>query len=465
MKKGLFSFTIPTFLGLILLIAGIGAGIWLVRNKQLLGINNAPQAAPKNVTVTNISSDRFTVSWITETATVGFVKYGEGEKISQQAIDHRDQLSGETKSYFTHYVNVEGLKPSANYIFKIGSGGNNNLYDNQGQAFKVTTGPVLGTQPTTDIIYGQVVTQENKAAEGAIVYITANNSAPISALVGKDGMWAKPLQTARTTDLTNYITYDAGSTVLTINASSGLDKNLNAQILVNTKNDTPVPTIVLGKDEDYLADAVQTQEPKILPPAPNPASSNLPGQFPQEPLEELEQEATSSGFSQVTDVNATASAAAISIKNPAKDGEKLNTSKPLFLGQGPKEKVLTIKVESPKTYTGTVTVDEDGQWQYTPPADLTAGNHNITVSYIDENGVKKEVSRQFVVLAAGSTDIPAFEASSSAISSPSAAPRISMPSTSSGIPSSGIIGPTFLMTILGMLFVIAGIWIHRLKTD
>lgn len=442
-------------------MAGIAAGVYLVRKQQLFNIKAGPQTLPKNVTLTNVASDRFTVSWVTEASTYGFIQWGETEKLGKTVSDYRDQLSGETKSYTTHYVNVEGLSPSKKYFFKIGSGGTRNLYDDKGQPFQVTTGPILGTQPPTDIIYGQVTTYDKKPAEGVVVYITLANAVPVSALVGKDGMWAKPLHTTRTTDLSSYAPYDAASSVLTIKATLGLEANNNATVLVTTKNDTPVPTIVLGQDQDYRAAQVVPSPPSQLPPT-------IMEQEPQA------SPSTQPGFSELTEATPSATPSAeLLITNPAEDGEEVNTQRPQILGKGPPKKVLTIKIESPESYTGTVTIDEQGSWEYTPPESLETGEHTITASYIDENGEERTTTRRFVVLATGKSQLPAFEPPSESTLSaspgtspiptatpsaiPSPPPRVSMPSTQEGVPKSGNIGPTFALFIFGLLFLVVGL--------
>ena len=444
MKKGILNFTIPTLTGILLLVAGMAVGLYLVKSGQLPVGKADPKLAPKNVTITNIDSDSFTVSWVTEIPTIGVIRFGQEEKLDHVASDSRDQLSQDTKNYTTHYVNVDNLKPQSLYFFKIGSGG---------QSFQVTTAPALDKQPPTDIIYGQVVGGDKKPAEGAIVYLQVASSSPVSALVGKDGMWAKPLQTTRTTDLSAYVSYNLESSVLKVTASQGLEKNLNSQIMVTCKNDKPVPTIVLGQDQDYRAqeETNQLAEQNVVTPEENATPS-------------------SEGFGSLTsEENNVSTTTLLNITNPALDGEKINTPKPLFLGKGPAKKVLTVKIESPQTYTGTVRVDETGNWQYSPAADLNPGEHKITASYIDDQGQEQKIARQFVVLAAGTSELPAFESSPSASVKPSplpsplptVPPRISLPSTASGVPTSGTAGPTMVVFIGGFLFLLLGFYLQK----
>jgi len=469
-KKGVLSKTIPSLLGILILVAGIAAGIYLVRSQQLFGSKTSPQAAPQNVTVTNVTANAFTVSWVTQMATTGFIRYGEDEKLSETVNDSRDKLTGETKTYTSHNVNVENLKPLKKYYFKIGSGGSKNLYDHNGRPFELTTAPLLGTQPQTDIIYGKVVDAKQKPVEGAIVYINLANAAPISALTGKDGMWAKPLHTSRSTDLSSYVSYDVESSILTIKVTAGLENDQNATVILTTKNDTPVPTIVLGQNQDYRQTPPLVDSSK-LPVTPK-TERETAQQLPAAPESEAPKGTTTRpDFSSVADLEPTPSGKAsstVTITNPSKDGEEINTTKPQIIGTGPAKKVLTIEIESAKKYSGTVVIDDDGSWEFTPPENLASGQHTATATYIDENGEEQKISRQFVVLAAGESQLPAFEASPSASATPTTSatpsatlpPRVSTPSTEGGVPASGSVGPTLVVFFTGLLLIFLGLAFH-----
>ena len=158
----------------------------------------------------------------------------------------------------------------------------------------------------------------------------------------------------------------------------------------------------------------------------------------------------------------------VTIENPAEDGEEINTTLPEITGKGPAAKVLTIRIESPETYTSTVTVDGDGQWNFTPPEDLTPGDHTVFVSYVDDEGTTKTISRNFVVLAAGQSELPALTATPSATQAPSPIPspstRGTIPSTESGVPTTGTVIPTFMVFIAGLLLLILG-FISKIAID
>lgn len=456
MKNPILGKTIPTVLGLILLAAGIGGGYYLITKNQTSGTKSNSEVIPQNITVSNISSEGFTVSWITSAPTIGSVKVGETEnKLNKIFLDSRDKISGDSKKYLTHFVNVENLKPQTTYFFLTDPSDSIGKDD----PLSITTGPALGTQPLTDIIYGKVVNNSQQPISGAIIYIELTNASPISALTSEDGMWAESLHTARTIDLSSYTSYDAESSILTIKAISSAQPEEQAAIKITAKNDTPVPTIVLGENKDYLTGLPQTPE--------------------QFPTDQEDQPSTPSGeiyFSDIVDLDAVPSAVSeeLAITNPRNNGEKINTAKPQILGKGPPQKTITIKIQSPKTYNGTVVADSSGNWEFTPPENLLPGNHTVTASYIDENGETRQVVRQFLVMAAGESDLPSLESTPSASASPSASPspspspipspvpRVSTPSTESGVPPSGTITPTLLVLIFGIFFIIIGFYMRLL---
>ena len=117
--------------------------------------------------------------------------------------------------------------------------------------------------------------------------------------------------------------------------------------------------------------------------------------------------------------------------------------------------MLAIKVNSENNYTGSAVVDEDGNWEFTPPAGLEPGAHSVTISYIDAAGEEKTLSRSFIIAAAGETDIPAITATQSGSTATSSA-RTSMPSTASGVPHPGTGETTLLVVAAGIGLVIGG---------
>jgi hypothetical protein len=470
MKKGLFNKKIPTLLGIILLLAVLGTGFFLWqknKNKTAAG----PQTVPRQIYITNVTDSQFTVSWITQEKTVGYLNYGANPSVKIKSLDDRDQLSGQETPSLVHYVTIKELEKGSSYYFKIGS--NNNLYDNNGQPYKVNLGPALGSAGEAKIVSGKILNQNNTAAPGVIVYLTAPNTAPLSSLTDKEGRWAVFLNKARTQDLSSYVIFDPEATVLKIEALNG---QTTVSAVTNTKNSFPVPDMILGheaydfKTKTTVSDISPNQTlPLQTSPSPNKLVQNLvsPKPSPSLPSEstelEIEDNTDQTPAQFLADPQASASPSAalntVTITNPSQEGEQINTTMPEITGTGPANTVLTIQIHSPAANTGTVTVASDGSWSFTPSENLTPGEHTLQVSYTDNNGSTKTISRNFVVLAASSTDSPTITSTPSAAQvspSPQPTPRVTIPSTGSGVPTTGTVAPTFILFLSGLLLTIIG---------
>jgi hypothetical protein len=451
MSKSLLSRRIPTILGILFLVAGIIGGLVLVYRGGIGGLGFGPGVAPKKISISNVADDQFTITWVTDEKTSGFIKYGTTPQLENIAKDERLERSSENTTFLLHYVTVKSLQPLKTYYFKISSGGR--FYDNKGQAYTVTTGSSLGSTSEAKIVSGKILNPDNGPAEEVVVNLSSNNIAPMSALTDKGGRWVIFLNKARSNDLATYAVFDPEATILKIEAES--DKE-SASAVTITKNSFPVPDMVLGHEpydfrEIFIAKANPPLQAAALPskqPQPLPSQEASPSSRPraETPSQFLVQPLGSSSPS--------ASLKQVTIDNPAKDGEQLNTSRPEFQGKGPAYKVITLKIESDKPISSTVTVDENGQWTFTPTQALTPGNHTISASYVDDKGETKTLSRKFAVLAAGTSEIPALTATLSA--KPSPISRKSVPSTEAGVPQTGVVAPTFFVLILGLVMLISG---------
>ena len=455
MKKAL---RLPTILGLLFVLGAIAGGVILIKQGPSLFIKASPTLTPNQLKITNVSDTSFTVSWLTEQSTSGFIKYGTDNNLSFTAADDRDQLSGKTGEFISHHITVKSLKPLTNYFFKVGSDGK--IFDNNGQPYQLTTATVSkGSPPANDVAYGTVVDQNSNPVEGAIIYLSLANANPASTLTKSSGSWVIPLNLVRSADLSSWASYDKEASIEEIfvqAASLG-----TATVVATTKNDSPMPKIILGQNFDFrkVAEEKITAQPSITP---TPEAT----------------EASKFTVEQLATPSASTSSAQVKILNPEQD-EKLNSQKPEFLGTGPVGETLTITVQSPATYSGTVKVDSKGNWQWTPPASLEPGEHTITVSYKDKNGLLQKIARTFIVLASGESNLPAMTATPSGIATPSPIPttkiasgsptptstisgRTSMPSTDGGIPSSGYLTPTFIVFIMGFSLIFLGLFVKKL---
>jgi hypothetical protein len=442
-----------------LLVLGLGAGLFLVGKEQFLSIKAGPTAVPKNVKIANISSSGLTITWTTDTPVTGLIRYSENPaKLSLPAGDTRDQRSGSSGSFTTHYVDLVGLTPGKTYYFEIVSG--SEAYNDNNKPYQVTTAPQASPM-SEDIVSGKVLLPSGQGAGGVIVYLEIQGATPLSALTKDDGSWRLPLSTARD-KAGQYVKYDGEKTTVSIFAQGGSLGTATA--VTNTKNDSPVADITLGKVMNF----VEGGEPA--------ASGNGELLVPQEETAV----ASGSGFSELAEKSAVTVMPTPDLTNPAEatlsvkvtnvsyDGEKIATSSPEFRGKAPAGTVLKITVHSNELQTGTITVDDSGAWSFTPPSDLEPGEHTMTVEYVDENGVAQKITRTFTVLAASeASGLPAFTAtpsatvtpatSSASISATPTATRSSMPSTESGVPEPGTLTPTYLLSIVGLGLFVLGV--------
>ena len=438
MKARLSKIHFPTALGLLILLVALGIGIVLVRNKTSLIPQASESAEPKQVYIANVTDTSFSVSWLTDQRVGGSIKSGtETGSLKQTALDDRDQLSGETGNYEVHHVTVKNLTPSTEYFFEIVSG--RDKYDNNGKSFEVTSGSTLGTPPAADTAYGTVLMPSGTPAEGVVVYVTVSGAAPLSALTKANGSWALSLSTARTTDLAAYLTYDTQATVVNLMVQGGSLGTATA--VTNTINDSPVPDISLGQTYDFSKDSGDSQ-------------SRLLDSGDQ--VNELDGDDEGDGFDFDLLSNATDSGE-VSLENPGFEGEVINATQPAFIGTGPPGTVLSVEINSEDVYTGSTTIDEDGEWEFVPPQGLDVGEHTITIHYIDTEGIEQTLNRGFVIAAEGDSEDPAIIATPSATATPSAQPRTSLPSTDSGVPEPGVFTPTIMMFIMGLGLLLAGV--------
>lgn len=443
-RSGLLSKRIPTIFGLLILVAGLIAGIYLVGNKQILSSKAGPTSVPRNVKITNVMSNSLSISWTTDVPVTGYVKYSEDpKKVTTPAGDARDQISGTSQSYKNHYVNVNNLKANTTYYFAIVTGPQ--TYNDSGKPFQVKTGPQVASK-AEDIISGKVVSEGGTAVNGALVYFETDQGGALSTTTKSDGTWRLDLSTARNED-GQTIEYDASASLLLIFVQS--ESSGTATAIAEIAKAKPVPDIVLGKNQSFVEELAELgiEEQTQIATEGFGALASLPA-----PAVEM----SASGSSEVV------------IINPVVEGEMLGTQTPEFLGTGKPGTTLTITVHSDTEQTGVVEVNTDGTWNWTPPNDLEVGEHTITVSYVNQNGDTQEVTKTFMVLAAGDVaGLPAFTATPSATPtgyigydiSPtptSSSSQVMMPDSGTKITEVGMDTQTYLLAGGGFLLLLGG---------
>lgn len=412
MKKNIVPKHFPALLGLVLLLGSLATGVFLINQVRSLVLKASPLLSPQQVKITNIGSNSFVVSWTTTGKTTGAVSVGETIKTGELRKDIRDQEASTLISSPTHLVVVDNLKPQIKYFFKIISGGK--IYDNTGKPYEVTTANQK-IPADNDIASGKILTPDNQPAGGVLVYLSLANTIPQAAMTDNNGNWVIPLATARTLDLIDFSHYDRQLQVEEILVKG---EEQTASATLTTGNDNPSPDIILGQNYNFL------NQP--LNPSPSPETGGEESQFIVPTFAPSEEEE-------------------LTITFPA-EGEQVNSSVPEFLGKAPKGQKLEIEVESEELISSQANTDQKGQWNWSPNTPLSPGEHQISVSYTDKNGILKKITRSFVILAAGQSELPSFTATPSG-QKVTATPIPTVTTTATPFPSPGA-GTTLIPTVL-----------------
>src|SRR4030043_872893 len=359
---------IPTIIGLIVLVIGLGTGIILINGRQIFGLNAKEEASPKNVRVSNINESSFSVSWTTAVDTKGFIKWGGKERtLNQTALDKLDPNT-KTKN---HYITINNLDISKDYYFSINSDGFD--YSNNNLPWQIQTGSKLSSPNRSNIIYGSVLTSSGQPEKKAIIYVSAGGGSLLSTISEEDGSWVIPLSSIRTKEIKTKTPIDEFDNNIEIILQSGSEIAAATIYPVAAK---PVPPITLGLTYDFKKltgeDLGNTPEANIEI-SENGALEITPTVTPEE---------------------------FVTIDNP-KEGESVLPFSLEFSGVGPPGESVTLTVESENSITGAVQTDAGGNWNWKPQQILEPGTHSITLTWEGENGIQKSIKREFTVEAQG----------------------------------------------------------------
>src|SRR5579859_7923720 len=264
---------IPTFLGIGVLLVSLVIGV-LFLNKGLgvFAPRATPQTTPKKTKITNVKDTGFTVSFLTDESTIGFIKYGtDPTAMKLQASDDRDQLSGSVSPFTTHYITIRDLAPNTSYYFTLGTG-SQAQYDNNGTPFMVKTAVKGGVPPAAKTVYGSVTDAAGSPATGAIVYVDLTGVGELSALVKESGSWAVPLSNARTTDGSSYATIQ-DTDMMTVTAQ-GTAVNSVTTVSISVSQGQPVAAIKLGATTQNVA--AQSTQSQTTATVASPSSTPTP---------------------------------------------------------------------------------------------------------------------------------------------------------------------------------------------
>lgn len=380
---------IPTIIGLFMLIVSLFGGVYLTSKNQDLTSKASSDCQPQNPQVTNITHNSAEISYFTQ-----------GECSSVLKVDNRtisNHFSSVSTKSKTHYFIVNNLKEKSKYSYSLINAGK--TYTNQNYSFTTASKPI-GNIPTSNLAWGRVFNPDMSPASNSIVYLNLPGASPLSSPVTENGYWNISLAISFNSDKNNWfsIPSDSQEDIIVISADGQ-----TTQITSHSSRNNPVPDIIIGQNS--FSDTQPLSQPttgQINQIDLNPASKNL------------------------------------EIHNPS-DNETLSTQKPEFFGSAPSSSKVIIKVESPETINSETTSSPDGSWSWSPPSDLSPGEHTITVTAQDPiTGIWQTVSRRFTVLAADSDSTLAFSSSSSAtpvVSTPTSVPVVTKTLSPTPLPS------------------------------
>lgn len=418
---------IPTLLGILLVIILVTLVSAVFENIVRQNAKASLSVEPTSVTVTNVTDNMFTVTWLTESPATGVLTVTGASQKKQTVFDDRDigyhssTYTGRLGKYITHSVTFRYAKPGMSYEVVILSSGKS--YTNQGVPYQIQAPDTLVSSGNSlEPAFGTIVTSEGQYAQGALVYLTLENSQMLSTLVQSSGTWLIPLNLARTKDLSAYVTPEERITETIFVRYEGEQTTA----LSDTLNDAPVPTMVIGKTYDFRKTQAGT--------GTNDLASSVSH--------------TSSVLGQTTQRQNNA----LDIIKPAQ-GTYLPTYTPLIAGSGIPGKTVTLTIGITSPIGGTAIVGSDGIWRYTPPKPLAPGQQSVTATTTDENGKPVALTHTFEILKSGTQVLG--EATPSAILEPTPTPESASPSATpidlagEPVPTSGTTLPSLILFLLG----------------
>jgi hypothetical protein len=498
MQKKFGQKQIPTLLGLAILVLSLIGGIWFIgEGAGVFAPRAAPQTTPKKVKLANVKETGFSVSFITDEATAGFVKYGtEPTSLKSQASDDRDQVTGTVGQYTNHHITLRDLKPDTTYYYTLGTG-STPKYDNNGAPFMAKTPKRLGAPAAAKTIYGTVTSAEGTPVSGALVYASIPGVGPLSSITKESGSWAIPLSTARNTEGTQYASVAASDAIQL--TAQGLRGSEGAFASATVETAQPAPPLILsstvgnsvdlpvsdasgsaeattgvgqGQDVSALADTavVNTQDSTLQ--QTQVATQN--------PVDATGSAVAQQSLDQGTAVLATDGK---TVNLHQDENQIVQTTQPVIIGQAPAKITIQVEIHSDTQITTQAQTDQAGNYSIDIAAlqqQLEPGVHTITISYVDPFTKKTVTETRTFIVADKNASLTAsapqpfgtnnpFTLESpnpSPTASASAEPRVTVPATTSATPVSGTTETTFAFILGGLLFVIAGAWsfLHNVES-
>lgn len=388
---------LPSYMGFLVLLVALGVTVLLSRNTLIFVSKATVGSQPKNIQISNVAADHFTISYTTDALATGTVGYGSDANTTGIALDDRDKEASAPAEHQVHFITIDKLTPATTYYYIIQSG--DQRADANGQPFQVQTAPASTAASTTpSTLSGTVAMDDNSVPTEGLVYVTSDGVQQLAALIKQDGSYQIPLTDIRNSAFSDNANLQP-STVLQLQAMTSTEQS-TAKVL-NSQADQ-VPKIVLSQNYDFTL-------------SPDPISSNS---------------AQIASNSSLPVFNTPAPVSAPEITSPT-DAQTYKDQKPTFTGRALPNADIDITIQSQQEITAKLQSDNTGSWQFKAPVALDPGKHTVTIKSLDASGILQTVSRSFTVYAAGSQFI---EPSVSPIQVASASPTLEPSPTASPSP-------------------------------
>lgn len=367
--NNLFNKRIPTLLGLLTIVIGIGITSFLTRQGIIFTGQASPTDEPANIQIGNVTDSSFTVSYTTEGAVFGSINMGTNSGLGTTILDDRDKT---LTAHKTHTMTANKLTPKTTYYFAIISG--ENTFIDNGVLYSITTGPSLNKSSTMqrESVTGKIIMPNGEVPTETMVYLEIEGAQALSTFAKSDGSYNIPLSLLRTSDLSSYYSLSEEAKVKLLIFGDSLKSNIS----LTAGGISQIPTITLSQNYDFTI-------------------SNTP-------LAQSEPSATPSV--EIAFPTATHSSSLnndIQIITPEQD-QGFSDDQPLFRGKAQPNESVEISIHSEEKIKSTVTTDANGNWTYRPDTSLSPGEHTISITTRDVFGILKTITQQFTVYASGS---------------------------------------------------------------
>lgn len=347
---------VPTIIGLglvLVLVVAVAATTSVMQKVTNLFSQASLSVVPSSVGTANLTDKGFTVYWTTQAPTLGSVSYGKTTSMADGvAVDDRN-LTAPNEKYLSHFVRIAGLTPNTKYYF--------NISGREGGPMTVTTLNGVPGNATVDPAFGKVSDASGTALPGVVAVLQVSGASSSATISKDDGSYVFPAIPQTTSGQSETVSFFYGADTATI--------------VCKVSQDRPLPNVKMGDNLDCTKTTT------------GGTTTSATG---------------SGGFNATTGTqNPVSGTLTINIV----DKEVETTPLPTISGKSGPNQMVTIVVNSSAPITATVQADSVGNWTWTPPSNLSPGDHTVTVTVTNNDGTKQTITRTFTI-PAGQTILP-----------------------------------------------------------